>query len=72
MGQAASAAGGLKLAAERGCAAAQAELGTSLFYGLNGVERNEAAAAAWQGLTLVHLSAQLERFLWDRGCAQGL
>jgi hypothetical protein len=21
-----------------------------------------------QGLTLVHFSAQLERFLWDRGC----
>jgi len=26
-----------------------------------------------QGLyTLVHFSAQLERFVWDRGCAQGL
>jgi hypothetical protein len=24
-----------------------------------------------QGLTLVHFSSQLERFLWDRGCAQG-
>jgi hypothetical protein len=23
----------------------------------------------WQGLTLVHFSAQLERFLWDGGCA---
>ena len=23
----------------------------------------------WQGLTLVHFSAQLERFLWDKGCA---
>ena len=22
-----------------------------------------------QGLTLVHFSAQLERFVWDRGCA---
>jgi len=22
-----------------------------------------------QGLTLVHSSAQLERFFWDRGCA---
>jgi hypothetical protein len=22
-----------------------------------------------QGLTLAHFSAQLERFLWDRGCA---
>jgi hypothetical protein len=26
----------------------------------------------WQGLTLVHFSAQLEHFVWDRGCAQGL
>ena len=25
-----------------------------------------------QGLTLVHISAQLERFLWDRGCIYGL
>ena len=25
----------------------------------------------WQGLTLVHFSAQLERFVWDSGCAQG-
>jgi len=24
---------------------------------------------SYQGLTLVHFSAQLERFLWDRGCA---
>ena len=24
--------------------------------------------AGEQGLTLVHFSAQLERFLWDRGC----
>ena len=24
-----------------------------------------------QGFTLVHFSAQLERFVWDRGCAQG-
>jgi hypothetical protein len=24
---------------------------------------------AGQGLTLVHFSAQLERFVWDRGCA---
>jgi len=22
-----------------------------------------------QGLTLVHFSAELERFLWDKGCA---
>jgi hypothetical protein len=26
-------------------------------------------AARRQGLTLVHFSAQLERFVWDRGCA---
>jgi hypothetical protein len=26
-------------------------------------------AADQQGLTLVHVSAQLERFVWDRGCA---
>jgi len=28
-----------------------------------------ARAPVSQGLTLVHFSAQLERFLWDRGCA---
>jgi hypothetical protein len=28
-----------------------------------------ASEAAEEGLTLVHFSAQLERFLWDRGCA---
>jgi hypothetical protein len=27
------------------------------------------SAAGGQGLTLVHFSAQLERFVWDRGCA---
>jgi len=26
----------------------------------------------YQGLTLVHFSAQRERFLWDRGCLWGL
>jgi len=31
-----------------------------------------AEVARHQGLTLVHISAQLERFVWDRGCAQGL
>ena len=31
-----------------------------------------AAAAARQGPTLVHFSAQLQRFLWDRGCILGL
>ena len=25
--------------------------------------------AMWRGCTPVHFSAQLERFLWDRGCA---
>ena len=25
-----------------------------------------------QGLTLVHFSAQRKRFLWDRGCIEGL
>jgi hypothetical protein len=30
------------------------------------------APVSAQGLTLVHFSAQLERFLWDRGCAYGL
>jgi hypothetical protein len=29
-------------------------------------------SAARQGLTLVHVSAQLKRFLWDRGRIQGL
>jgi len=27
---------------------------------------------ARQGLTLVHFSAQLKRFLWNKGCFQGL
>jgi len=29
-----------------------------------------AATSRGQGLTLVHFSAQLERFVWDRGCAR--
>jgi hypothetical protein len=29
----------------------------------------ELLGAGRQGLTLVHFSAQLERFVWDRGCA---
>jgi len=29
-------------------------------------------AAATQGLTLVHLSAQLKHSWWDKGCVQGL
>jgi hypothetical protein len=28
----------------------------------------DASPTAGQGLTLVHSSAQLERFLWDKGC----
>ena len=32
----------------------------------------KAPAGPQQELTLVHFSAQLERFVWDRGCAQGL
>jgi len=29
------------------------------------------ACTKWQGLTLVHFSAQLKRFLWDRGPSRG-
>jgi len=29
-------------------------------------------SASAQGLTLLHFSAQRKRFLWDRGCIQGL
>jgi len=28
--------------------------------------------SSWQGLKLVHLPAQRERFLWDKGCAWGV
>ena len=31
-----------------------------------------ASAASFQGLTLVHFSAQLKRFLWDKGCLGGV
>jgi sulfate adenylyltransferase subunit 1 (EFTu-like GTPase family) len=31
----------------------------------------DAEAVNRQGLTLVHFSAQHQRFLWDRGCIQG-
>ena len=31
-----------------------------------------AAPTAYQGLTLVHLSAQRQRFLWDKGCLWGV
>jgi hypothetical protein len=30
---------------------------------------SEDSAALRQGFKLVHFSAQLERFAWDRGCA---
>jgi len=30
--------------------------------------RKLSNATRRQGLTLVHFSAQLKRFLWDRGC----
>jgi len=33
---------------------------------------SQFSAAAAQGLAFVHFSAQLERCVWDRGCAQGL
>ena len=39
--------------------------------GLPGYSEVSRALAVRQGLTLVHLSAQLERFVWDRGCAEG-
>ena len=32
---------------------------------------HEVLAAAGQGLTLVHFSAQLKRILWDRGALRG-
>ena len=31
-----------------------------------------ARSASRQGLTLLHFSTQLKRFLWDRGCIEGL
>ena len=37
----------------------------------HGVLYIRRADGVGQGLTLVHFSAQLERFLWDRGCAYG-
>ena len=30
------------------------------------------STALWQGLTLVHFSAQRKRFLWERGCVYGV
>ena len=34
--------------------------------------RTACSEARQQGLTLVHFSAQRKRFLWDRGCIEGL
>jgi len=46
---------------------------TTHFSGSKICSRCESAvAAAGQGLTLVHFSAQLERFVWDRGCTSGV
>ena len=43
---------------------------TSPLYDVDTVPAELSTTLAWcQGLTLVHLSAQLERFVWDRGCA---
>ena len=45
---------------------------TLLMWRLRGLELALNAAMLlgdWQELTLVHFSAQFERFLWDRGCA---
>ena len=36
---------------------------------LSAASRRGAVSASVQGLTLVHFSAQHERFVWDRGCA---
>ena len=41
-------------------------------YGGAIAEHSSPASGSGQGLTLVHFSAQLERFVWDRGCAQGM
>jgi hypothetical protein len=35
-----------------------------------GARSTAAAAGGRQGLTLVHFSACLDRFVWDKGCAQ--
>jgi len=35
------------------------------------VAMGAAIKRVWQGLTLVHFSAQRERFLWDRGAFRG-
>jgi len=35
-------------------------------------QRGAKFSAVSQGLTLVHFPTQLKRFVWDRGCIQGL
>jgi hypothetical protein len=48
-------------------------LPVSLYRGVRQAVVVEPAASAWgQGLTLVCLSAQRKRFLWNRGCNYGL
>ena len=44
----------------------------SLYRSLQFVYRSYRELAEEQGRTLVHVSAQRKRFLWDRGCIQGL
>ena len=49
--------------------------GSPLCFVAVGGHREQVRAAhvrCGQGLTLVHFPAQRKRFLWDRGCVQGL
>jgi hypothetical protein len=47
--------------------------GESFVFSLGSAAAVEPQCVAYrQGLTLVHFSAQVERFQWNRGCAQGL
>ena len=41
-------------------------------WSLPGVPAADGVSAANQGLTLVHISAQRERFLWYMGCVEAL
>jgi hypothetical protein len=41
-------------------------------HGVDELLGGEPVLAAQQGLTLLHFSAQRERFLWDRGCIHGM
>jgi hypothetical protein len=40
--------------------------------GVSGDRHHPLPPPSGQGLTLVHFSAQVERFVCDRGCADGL